>query len=305
MRNRGRVMPISQDEGSAVRSTEPCVLDRPPKPVVGVVVRGGGDRSMIGEQLAHATVLRYLDSMDAAGEAMAGGPIDVVVANADAPACRNCGMAAESSGERFGQSADRGVRSRRPVDDRRVARVDGAGVADRVRGTAGGAVAAGAAASDDGRAAVECGAGDSAAAIAAGAVAASGIPRDRGAQGDEWAWSGSTRAMEPGVAQDSGAAARAIGVGDGAGGVADRAGAGRGVADVGAWVAGAADPAAPAFRACELHHASHAAISGRTDTGARAGGRSVRDRAEYACNALVHPLLETRTSRLPRRGDVD
>jgi hypothetical protein len=59
-------------------------LDRPPKPVVAVVLREGSDRSVIGEQLAYAAVLRYLDSMDAIGEAMAGGPIDVVVTDADA-----------------------------------------------------------------------------------------------------------------------------------------------------------------------------------------------------------------------------
>lgn len=66
-------MPISQDQGIAVRSA---------KPAVGVVLRGSGDRSVIGEQLAYVTVLRYLDSMDALGEAMASGPIDVVVTDA-------------------------------------------------------------------------------------------------------------------------------------------------------------------------------------------------------------------------------
>lgn len=66
-------MPISQDQRSAVRSA---------KPSVGVVLRGSGDRSVIGEQLAYVTVLRYLDSMDALADAMAGGPIDVVVTDA-------------------------------------------------------------------------------------------------------------------------------------------------------------------------------------------------------------------------------
>jgi hypothetical protein len=37
---------------------------------------------VIGEQLAYVTVLRYLDSMDALADAMAGGPIDVVVTDA-------------------------------------------------------------------------------------------------------------------------------------------------------------------------------------------------------------------------------
>ncbi len=46
-------------------------------------MRGGDDRSVIGEQLAYAVVLRYFDSMDAIGEAVAGGPIDVVVTDAD------------------------------------------------------------------------------------------------------------------------------------------------------------------------------------------------------------------------------
>jgi hypothetical protein len=96
-------MPISQDEGNAVRSTEPGVLDRPPKPVVGVVLRGGGDRSVIGEQLAHATVLRYLDSMDAVGEAMVGGPIDVVVADADALRAGIVGWRQRAAGSGLGR----------------------------------------------------------------------------------------------------------------------------------------------------------------------------------------------------------
>jgi hypothetical protein len=83
-------MPISQDQRSIVKSSAPDVADRPRKPVVGVVLRGGGDRSEIGNQLAYAAVLRYLDSMDAVGEAMAGGPIDVVVTDAD---CLRAGIA--------------------------------------------------------------------------------------------------------------------------------------------------------------------------------------------------------------------
>src|ERR1700722_6871770 len=80
--DRGRVMPISQDDGSVVRSTASGVVDRA-KLAVGWVLGGRGDRSVIGEQLAYTAVLRYLDSMDAVGEAMGGGPIDVVVTDAD------------------------------------------------------------------------------------------------------------------------------------------------------------------------------------------------------------------------------
>jgi hypothetical protein len=75
-------MPISQDEERDVRRTAPGVLDRP-KPAVGVVLRGGDDRSVIGEQLAYAAVLRYFESMDAVSEAMAGERIDVVVTDSD------------------------------------------------------------------------------------------------------------------------------------------------------------------------------------------------------------------------------
>ena len=75
-------MPISQDESSAVRSPERAVVKRP-KLVVGVVVCGGDDRSVIGEQLANAAVLRYLDSIDVASGVVAGGAIDVVVTDAD------------------------------------------------------------------------------------------------------------------------------------------------------------------------------------------------------------------------------
>jgi hypothetical protein len=68
-------MPISQDQQSIVRGA---------KPAVAVVLHGSDDRSAIGEQLAYVAVLRYLDSMDAVGDAMVGGPIDVVVTDADA-----------------------------------------------------------------------------------------------------------------------------------------------------------------------------------------------------------------------------
>jgi hypothetical protein len=96
-------MPISQDEWSIVRSRAPGVVERPPKPAVGVVLRRGGDRSVIGEQLAYVAVLRYLDSMDAVGEAMAGGPIDVVVTDADALCAGIAGWRQRGAGSGMGQ----------------------------------------------------------------------------------------------------------------------------------------------------------------------------------------------------------
>ncbi len=66
--DRGGVMSLSQDQQRA----ESGVVERPLKPSVGVVMRGSGDRSVIGEQLAYVAVLRYLDSIDGLGEAMAG-----------------------------------------------------------------------------------------------------------------------------------------------------------------------------------------------------------------------------------------
>jgi hypothetical protein len=77
--DRGGVMSLSQDQQRA----DIGVMERPLKPSVGVVMRGSGDRSVIGEQLAYVAVLRYFDSIDGLGEAMAGGPIDVVVTDAD------------------------------------------------------------------------------------------------------------------------------------------------------------------------------------------------------------------------------
>ncbi len=294
-------MPISQDEGIAVRSTARGVLERP-KPAVGVVLRGGDDRSVIGEQLAYAVVLRYFDSMDAIGGAMGGGPIDVVVTDADTLRAGIAGWRRRGAEGGLGRVPvvvyDRA--DRLTIDALPALMVPGLRIEFVVRPAepllpALRRVMAG-------RAAIECGAGDSAAVVAVGAVAAPRVSRDRGAQGDEWAWSGSTRAVEPGVAEDGGAAAGAIGVGDGAGGIADRAGAGRGVVDVGAWVAGAADPAAEEFRAFELHHAAHAAVSGWTDAGWRAGGSGLRDRArvrvQRARASGCEPTRATRQSRL-------
>ena len=80
-------MPLSQDQQSAVRSTTRSagygVPAGSPKPTVAVLLRGSSNRNVIGEQLAYDAVLRYLDSMDAVAEAMTGGPIDVVVTDAD------------------------------------------------------------------------------------------------------------------------------------------------------------------------------------------------------------------------------
>jgi AraC-like DNA-binding protein len=65
-------MPISQDgEG-----------EKPPRMTVGLVVRAGGDRSEIGQQLAYACVLRYLDADDVFGGGDLGG-VDVVLTDAE------------------------------------------------------------------------------------------------------------------------------------------------------------------------------------------------------------------------------
>jgi AraC-like DNA-binding protein len=57
-------------------------LGKPPRLTVGVVLRAGSDRSAIGQQLAYAAVVRYLDAADAFG-AEASSAADVVVTDAE------------------------------------------------------------------------------------------------------------------------------------------------------------------------------------------------------------------------------
>jgi hypothetical protein len=65
-------MPISQDGDG----------EKPPRMTVGLLVRAGSDRSEIGQQLAYASVLRYLDAEDVFGGGDLGG-VDVVVTDTE------------------------------------------------------------------------------------------------------------------------------------------------------------------------------------------------------------------------------
>jgi AraC-like DNA-binding protein len=71
-------MPISQDGGSGSIGGS----RNPPTLTVGVVVRAWSDRSVIGQQLAYAALVRYLDAADAFGGKASRGA-DVVVTDAE------------------------------------------------------------------------------------------------------------------------------------------------------------------------------------------------------------------------------
>jgi hypothetical protein len=297
-------MPISQDERDAVRSAAPGVVDRP-KPTVGVVLRESDDRSVIGEQLAYAAVLRYLDSMDAVGEPMTGGPIDVVVTDADSLRAGIAGWRRSGADGELAQVPvvvyDRA--DRLTIDALPALMVPGLRIEFVVRPAEPLPPAL--------RRAMAGGQPSSAAPVILRrllplapsplrvflAIAVLKATSGRGV--DQLArWTQvSPRTVQRRLVRSGWATARVV------------------LQTVRAldtvWLM--SEHGWPARRIQRLRHFAHASsitrlmqryLGGLTPT-------AVRERAafetalEYACNALVHPLLETRTSQLARRRDVD